>query len=80
MNTIERPLSKISISLGDNNDFICENINQCLRQLFQSPAEYIICIENIEELDNIMCAQNTSVIIILITGDDNDDSDDHGEV
>ena len=80
MNTIEQALSKIVLSLGYNNDFKCENINQCVRQLFQSHAEYIICIENIEELDDIMHAQNESVIIILFLGDDNDDSEDHREV
>ena len=34
-----------------------------------------------KELDNMMYAQNGSVMIeILIPGDDNDDSDDHREI
>ena len=32
---------------------------------------------NIEQLDNIMYARNTSIIIILFPGDDDDDSNDH---
>ena len=51
-----------------------------MRQLFQSHAEYVICKENIEELDNIMYAQNAIVITILFPGDGNDDSDDHREI
>ena len=80
LNTIERALSKVAPSLGYNNDFKCKNINQSVRQQFQSHAEYIICIENTKELNNIMYAQNVSVIIILFSGDDNDDSDDHREI